>query len=172
MKLQQLLVERHRPFLMLVFDVQVALLDRNRPRAFQVMGRLRRALEQHAAVEESLLIPAFVQRVPHPERGAAPELFEAEHKRILHLMEEVLTLLRGEFPMSDRDAITLLEKIHPLKNLIQHHELREETLLAPALEAGMGEEFEGWLEHVSQAFDAVAGDTNCHPSPSVDTVSS
>lgn len=171
MNLRQLLVERHLPFATLIFDIQVALLDRHPARARAAVDQLQQLLEQHARVEEELLLPMFVRYVPRPERGASPELFVAEHARLRSLITDLQRmLLPRESTLTDVEAITLLEKVHPLKNLLQHHELREETLLAPALEETVGDTLDPWLLELDAAFSATSRGAAAVP-PGGDVVS-
>lgn len=136
------LVGLHAPLGERLLAAQFALLDRRPDRALLEVAGLRAALAAHIAGEDELLLPAYAAAVPTPGRGAGAEVFVAEHQKILRLAGEVEAALAaaGAGEVSHAEALRLLEAVHPLKGLLQHHEDREERLLAPALDEAIGDE--------------------------------
>lgn len=102
-------------------------------------------LEAHMVAEERHLFPAYGRGVPKPGRGAGRDVFEAEHRKLRKLGEQALKALKGlgsvgSGALSSEESLVILEAIHPFKQLLHHHEMREEALLGPALDDGVEED--------------------------------
>lgn len=138
----ELLAALHAPLGQALEAVQFALMDRRPDRARQRLDALAAALFAHMDAEEGALLPAYERAVPTPARGAAVGVFHAEHLKIRQLMAELGARLAegGDGEVSHPRALALLEALHPLKGLLHHHEIREERLLAPALDEALSPE--------------------------------
>jgi hemerythrin-like domain-containing protein len=78
----------------------------------------------------------------HP-RGAAPPLFEADHvshAKVMSSCEEALEQLDEEGPDLRRRVVLILPLFFRLKNVLEHHTLREQRFLYPRLDAELSEE--------------------------------
>lgn len=135
---------------------QYALMDRRPDQALAALDTFEAALLGHMGVEETLLFPTWAEAVPAPPRGGDPDLFAAEHEKIRGLTRALRAALAeaGPGPVGHAAALALLERVHPLKNLLQHHELREERILAPTLDEVLGEGAEALRRRLSLAFGA------------------
>ena len=94
-------------------------------------------LRLHIELEEQWLLPALERSVVKPARGAA--IYRAEHGKILSLgdmLSQTLGSLRNTVP-TRRVLIALLDKQRSYKNVLEHHEEREEKGLLPELGASL-----------------------------------
>ncbi len=93
------------------------------------------ALQQHIAIENEQLLP----HVPEGARWAA-KVYRLEHDRIALLADEYaqrLQLVLDKPPVDAlaqrRASLYLLDAIHALRHVIEHHHEREHTALAHEL---------------------------------------
>lgn len=95
-----------------------------------------RRLRRHIRVEEASLIPAYAGLDGLPRAGR-PEFFLDEHRRIEQEFESLLDSMRSlsPGPRAGRAVVALLERELRFKQLLGHHEEREETALFPRLRA-------------------------------------
>ena len=125
----------HRELEELFLQHQDALLDLDLPLAAERLDRFEAAQRLHLEAEEALLLPVFsrAERI----RGASPDLFTAEHQRLLEFLARFRSELRALEPGSAglrRGVLRLLDAETTFKHLSHHHELREETYLFPTLD--------------------------------------
>ncbi|WHZ18073.1 MAG: hypothetical protein OJF55_000222 [Rhodanobacteraceae bacterium] len=99
------------------------------------LRRWREALTRHIDIEENRLLP----HVPGDARWAA-RVYRLEHERIAQLADAYaarLDVVAGHPPRSERSRreaiLLLLDAVHPLRHLLEHHHQREETALAKEL---------------------------------------
>lgn len=92
-------------------------------------------LAHHMEAEETLLFPQIPAGARWNER-----LYRLEHDRIRLLADEYATLLddaAARLPLSDEArrvlVLALLDHVHPLRHLLEHHHQREEAALAEEL---------------------------------------
>ena len=96
------------------------------------------AITAHVEVENELLFKAFAEHVKEPRWPAM--LYEKEHEKIVAMMAKAEGLL-AQLQNTDRDAsqrrrqiLAVLEYQRSFKNVIEHHEEREEIALLQELE--------------------------------------
>lgn len=99
------------------------------------------ALRAHLASEERLLLPRLdAVAAPH----WASRVYQLEHDRIRLLLNHQRTrLVHAAAPVADAAAgraraLALIDAIHPLRHLLEHHQQREEQALFPELVAAAG----------------------------------
>ena len=120
------------------FAHQAAVLDRDYDRALEALIAHRGELMQHMQLEENEFLPIY-EREPPPPHGKV-EFFVHEHRKLLEFLDEARALLADAArQQDDRTAeahalLLLLDKETQLKNFSEHHELREERWLFPALD--------------------------------------
>jgi hypothetical protein len=133
----QSLAAAHRVLGELFLRHQEALLDRDAPAALASLERYARALAAHMEAEDARILPLYRRLVTEPERGAAFALFDAEHRQLTDKLDGLFRALAHvtEAGLPRRGLIWLLERETQLKGLAEHHELREERHLLPALDA-------------------------------------
>jgi len=117
---------------LLALDVEVAL---------ERLKRFEDELRAHMRVEEDLLLPVYARagRI----RGGPVEFFTGEHKKMLELLArftERLEELRRNRANLRRGIIDLFDQEAVFKQLMQHHDSREESILYPTLDKVTGEE--------------------------------
>ena len=92
--------------------------------------------KRHAALEEEILVPLLTARCTAVE-GASPEILIGEHRkmeRFLREFERLLGEMKGVGTNLARRIIALLDREATYKNLVDHHFLREQNLLYPAID--------------------------------------
>ncbi|QXL83297.1 hypothetical protein [Comamonas sp. NLF-1-9] len=116
-------------------------------RAEQAFSRWRAELVAHIAIEERELLP----HLPAQARWAA-KVYLAEHERIALLAREHaarLTQVLANPPepgmAQRRAALWLIDAVHPLRHVLEHHHQREEGTLA--LELAQDLQARAWSAH-------------------------
>ncbi len=113
---------------------QLTVLQREFSQAWSFFDQFDKLLLAHMEEEERLLFPLYKERCGKT-RGGAPVLFLGEHKKL----REFLVLLHRLFnELKDqerhrKETLDLLEKQYLFKELLNHHFLREQTILFPEL---------------------------------------
>lgn len=104
-------------------------------RARQRLQKWRHSLARHIDTEENLLLP----HVPDSARWAA-RVYRLEHERIMLLADAYavrIDAVAAHPPHSERSrreaVMALLDAVHPLRHLLEHHHQREEMALANEL---------------------------------------
>lgn len=97
-----------------------------------------RRLRRHIRLEDDILLPAYEALGPAP-RGGKTEIFFDEHRKIEAKVAEVLSSVRGLSVGSTPRAavVALIEREARLKELLSHHEQREEMFMIRALEKSL-----------------------------------
>lgn len=137
------MMEAHQELEARFQDHQVALLDRDGRRAHRSLLAFRSLLLHHMEEEERFVLPLFEKLCGNPP-GGRRELFEAEHAKIrqnLDRLVEKVYGLAGVPPerITPGHVLDLLDRAWPFKELMRHHELREQNLLYPSLDRAIGE---------------------------------
>ena len=100
------------------------------------------ALEAHATFEEEVIFPLYEDLGPRP-RGAGLELFRADHvsfRKVIDACRETLSELSEMQSGSDDLRGEMVIRLKPflrLRSVLEHHSLREQLHLYPALEAAL-----------------------------------
>jgi hemerythrin-like domain-containing protein len=92
-------------------------------------------LRAHMRIEEDLLLPIYARagRI----KGGPPEFYTGEHKKMLEFLARFNKQLEalGEAPADlKRGIIDLFDQEAVFKQLMQHHDMREQNLLYPTLD--------------------------------------
>ncbi|MFO1516757.1 MAG: hemerythrin domain-containing protein [Lysobacterales bacterium] len=122
--------------LLAVLDALIAL----RPaRAAAAFARFAALLDAHLFAEESELLPRLAA-LPAPRW--APALYLAEHAKLRQLCARYTQTLAGAAARTPataalrrRQALDLIDALHPLRHVLEHHQQREEQGLLAELEA-------------------------------------
>lgn len=136
----------HAPLGRALKSLQFALMDRNLGQAQGALASLEAQLRRHMQAEEAILLPAYEKAVPTPPRGGAPSLFLAEHDKLRRLIKQLMQKLDAypeAQPLTHDEALGLMEAVHPLKQVMHHHEMREEKILGPNLDEKLSEAVTG-----------------------------
>lgn len=101
----------------------------------------RAGLARHIEVEDTLLLP----HVPEGARWAA-RVYRLEHERIALLADEYAERLQAVLAQPPRDAqaqrraaLYLLDAVHALRHVLEHHHEREHSALAQELPQALQE---------------------------------
>jgi hemerythrin-like domain-containing protein len=116
---------------------QESLLERDTVLALEFWQLHVQMLRLHIELEEEWLLPALERSVVKPAWGA--NIYRAEHGKILSLgdkLNQAISSLHDIGP-GRRALITLLDKQRSYKNVLEHHEEREEKGLLPELDAAL-----------------------------------
>ncbi len=107
---------------------------------FQAFGD---ALRAHIEVENEVLIPLFASECP-PQLGCTPEILLAEHSKLLRLVDEMEARLLDLQKMPGKsggpsaptalEVVGLIERQRMLKEVLEHHGIREAASFVPQLE--------------------------------------
>ena len=114
---------------------QEALLDRDVPMADSLLGRFQTGIKAHIRLEEDHLLPLFARA--GVIRGAQPELFQGEHRKILLFLQDFRDALAekaGDPSHLTRRILALFDREAMFKHLMEHHDLREKNVLYPTLD--------------------------------------
>lgn len=104
--------------------------------------RLTEEMVAHLAVEDETTHRRYAALTNHP-RGAAPELFDADHvshAKVISACEEALAGLTEGGPDGRREMVLVLPLFFRLRNVLEHHTLREQRFLYPRLDAELDPE--------------------------------
>lgn len=96
------------------------------------LGALRRALEQHLAMEEEVLFPAFEEQTG-TSGGGPTATMRAEHEQIRALLEQL-----GD-AVAEGDEKRYLGLADTLLILMQQHNMKEESMMYPMLDSAVAE---------------------------------
>jgi hemerythrin-like domain-containing protein len=129
------LLDIHKALQELFLQHQEALLDADLMRAGKRLEEFEGRLFDHIREEEELLLPVYERAGAIP--GGPSVLFTGEHKRMQELLagfKQALSSLKQDPGGRKRGILWLLDRQATFKNLMEHHDLREATILYPALD--------------------------------------
>lgn len=115
---------------------QEALLLADHALASEAFALVQAQLRAHIEVEDRLLLPL----APQVRERFAPGVYAAEHGKILALLDATAGRLAALDVADRRAVIALLDQERVLKNVVEHHETREEQGLLPGLDAGLDQQ--------------------------------
>jgi hemerythrin-like domain-containing protein len=98
--------------------------------------RLAESLQRHAATEDAQVLPQY-ERIGEFPRGASLEILIGEHGTLERLANRAVTILdelRHAPTPSRREMVRHLHEFLRLRALLEHHTLRETTLMYPVLD--------------------------------------
>jgi hemerythrin-like domain-containing protein len=132
------LQEVHEQLDELFLNHQIALVRFDLEKAVELLSRFQAEIRKHIRYEEEVLLPIYGKRGGDDLEGGRVDFYLREHQKILALLDELTSDLR-ELALSDNDesarlVLEFLEKEHPLKTLIDHHDRREHAFLYPYLD--------------------------------------
>jgi uncharacterized protein with PIN domain len=142
------LVDLHRALEVLFLRHRLALMDAEVGRALKMLRRFNLCMRRHIEDERALIFPLYQHAAPAAgyEKGAHPDIFENEHRKILDHMErmeastEALEEEAGGAEKLRARCLQLLDREKVFADLLEHHDLRERTYLYPAVEEILAEE--------------------------------
>jgi hypothetical protein len=115
-------------------------------------GAVRESLLAHRACEDGGVHQRYAELGERP-RGAAPELFLTDHvtlERLAGVCEEVIVALGSPSSPLRRQVVLALPHFYRLRNLLEHHTLREQRFFYPALDEHLSdEERAGFIEELA-----------------------
>ncbi len=103
-------------------------------RARRLFGEFAVAQHAHIEVENSVLIPLFAELCP-PQNGCTPEILLAEHSKVARLVDEMTATLAafGDRGLTAMEIVGLIERQRVLKEVLDHHGIREAARFIPPL---------------------------------------
>lgn len=105
-------------------------------RAEGALRTLDADLTAHLGLEDETSHRRYAELADHP-RGAAPELFAADHvslSKVMGACQEVLAALGPQDAGIRRRVVLALPTFYRLRNVLEHHTLREQRFLYPRLD--------------------------------------
>ena len=130
------LLDVHRDLESLLAAHQAALLDRDLKSARDRLDRFRAALVSHIEDEERWILPAY-EELPHTTESYS-KLYRGEHRKLLAIATEIgerLDALTDD--PSAAEVISLLDRECFFKDLMSHHDVREQNDLYPVLDKAL-----------------------------------
>lgn len=130
------LLDLHRGLKELFLRHQEALLASDLEQARRLLLEFEATLYHHIQVEEEILLPVYAERAGRVP-GGPPELFLGEHRNLKTFVAEFkerLGEMRPGAPGLRRQTITLFDREAVFKQVVEHHDLREQNLLYPHLD--------------------------------------
>ncbi len=138
--LHALVSSQHRHLDELMLLHQEALLLQDIPLATRFLDLFDSLLSAHIEAENQHLIPALA-RQPSPRWSAL--LYQKEHEKITAMLQKIQTQLQALPGLTGqplrRAILALLDYERAFKNVMEHHEEREETGLLRELDAALPE---------------------------------
>lgn len=120
---------------------QIAVLNQYREEAMRLLDEYEKLVQIHMQEEEEFLIPLYRDRCG-PIRGGAPVIFTGEHEKIREFLN-LFYRLGTCWVTSDgpgQETLDLLEQEYRFKELMEHHDMREQRILLPELDKVTTEE--------------------------------
>ncbi len=124
----------------MALEHRVGLVTGDLDRASSALARLDRWLQDHVAKERALVMPRYEPLGSFP-RGAAPEIVENEHVKILAgLAEAHRGLDQVRSARGDSRAVAIVELLDAERlwlGLLEHHDQRERAFVYPRLDGAL-----------------------------------
>lgn len=119
----------------LFYRHQVAVLNQDRDEALKHLNEYEKLLQAHMREEEEYLIPLYQKRCGSI-RGGAPVIFTGEHQRIREFMALFFRLITSWISADGhgQETLDLLDQEYRFKELMEHHDMREQRILLPELD--------------------------------------
>ncbi|MFO0723905.1 MAG: Mut7-C RNAse domain-containing protein [Myxococcota bacterium] len=141
------LVDLHQALEVLFVQHRVALMRGDLASAQRIFRRFAIWMRRHVQDETELVLPVYAKNPPSEgfPRGAAPEIFDHDHQKILEhldLIEAAISdIKRAE--LSDEElrvrCLHQLDREKIFVDLCEHHDRRERLYLYPRLEQVLGD---------------------------------
>jgi hemerythrin-like domain-containing protein len=125
----------HEDLSLLFFEHQKALLDRDHLKAALFLNEYEKEIQHHTGLEEEWLLPVYEERSEIRPGGDVVN-FVGEHSKILMVLRRLQDKLVRMRNLKDatNEIIGLLDDEARFKELIRHHDEREERFLFPELD--------------------------------------
>lgn len=141
-------LDLHQAIEVLLVEHRLALMQVDLSAARSTWTAFSARLRHHLATEDELVGPRYRSRPPADgwPRGAAPEIFDNEHAKILSRLEtleaglEDLTSASPSVGGLRVRCLSLLDRQKVLQDILEHHDLRERRFVYPHLEAVLPQE--------------------------------
>lgn len=107
--------------------------------AYALFETLRQSLQRHAATEDDRVLPKY-ERIGEFPRGASLEILVGEHgtlERLAQRAVEIADTLRRAAEGSRREMVLHLHEFLRLRAVLEHHTIRETTLMYPVLDRNL-----------------------------------
>jgi iron-sulfur cluster repair protein YtfE (RIC family) len=92
------------------------------------------AMQVHIRVEDEILIPVFAQHCPKIN-GCSPEILLAEHRKLERLLDRTACRLQlAADGLAPEDIILIIEEERMIKEVMEHHAIRETAGFFPTLD--------------------------------------
>jgi hemerythrin-like domain-containing protein len=132
--LSRRILAEHAEMDALFLQHQEALIEQDLPRAQARYAAFHTLLKNHIALEDSQLAPLH-QQLPSPQWRTL--VYTAEHEKILQVAQLMVERMAAPLPAEKsarlRHIIQLIDDQRSLKNLLEHHNEREEKGMLPEL---------------------------------------
>ncbi len=137
--LRQIMAE-HRRFDHLLLLHQTLLVEGRPHESRLALARFHAALMGHMRGEEEVILPFYAERAV-VAKGGNPDYFEAEHRKLRRLLEESLAWMGAwsGTPWPASEVVFLIEREKVFKEVMEHHDEREDHFLYPGIEDAAGE---------------------------------
>jgi uncharacterized protein YtpQ (UPF0354 family) len=94
-------------------------------------------LEAHSRSEEELLMPVF-RRLQLESNGCTLDILDKEHRKLLRLAETARERIFADDVVLDPGTrLVWIEETHMLKEVLEHHDVRERAAFNPALDTAL-----------------------------------
>ncbi len=130
------IVAVHEALLELVLRHQEALVERDLAEARRRWDAFVRAQRSHIEAEDEVLLPVFANS-GEEILGCSSELLFQEHRKIERLvrrLDQRLAIFERAGKLTPRDVVYMVEEERMLKEVLDHHDIREKAGFLPALD--------------------------------------
>ena len=141
------LLDLHAGFDAILLDHQRRLVEGGPHESRAALSLFAAGLRAHIRAEDEVILPFYERRASIP-KGGAPDYFRAEHRKIERLMAEAEGWMRAWTGLvwPPGEVVLLIEREKLLKEVLEHHDERERTILYPGCDAVAGEDVAALLE--------------------------
>lgn len=132
------ILAEHQEMDELLLRHQEALIEQDMAAALSHYAAFERMLQAHIALEDSQLLPLHAQL---PKTQWRTLVYSAEHEKLLQVAQLIGQRIAAPLPAEKsarlRHIIKLLDEERSLKNLVEHHNEREEKGMLPELDPSL-----------------------------------
>ena len=109
------------------------------PQAQQDFHRFAALLQAHSLAEDQVLLPAFA-RLKLESNGCSLEILHKEHRKLRRLLEEMRArIFAPKVQLTAAVRLQWIEQTRLLKEVLEHHDVRERAALNPVLDQALSQ---------------------------------
>ncbi len=105
--------------------------------ARKAFGSFAALLEAHSAAEDEVLLPAF-DRLGLESNGCTLDILDKEHRKLRRLLDDARhRVFSADVDLTPAVRLQWIEETRMLKEVLEHHDVRERAAFNPALDEAL-----------------------------------